>query len=417
MWFTNVDYITVVRSEAKELENIRGWILLYGRRKVGKTFLLKNFMKWDAYIVVRRDLSLRAENIKINNIKEIPEKVGSLLEEERIVVIDEFQRLPESVLEDLTEYHPKGRLILSGSSLGAVRKIFEPKSPLLGFFTPYKLSLIQPLDILSALLQKYSPIKAVELASYLRDPWLIPLYGDEDITTFIYKYTCKYWQVVKALLGEVFAEEERTLTKIYEAIISLLGSRIWKIKEIANTLYTKGVISEPSSSHVSGFMKNLIEMDLVEAIKLYESRRKYYKLKSPIMETYYFLENKYDVSERQVSLSEVKPALEYSIRLQVEDYLADLTAQIYEGRREYSVMPEIDSIITVRRKIKAVVEVKWGNYSKKDLEKFYKKTETIPGEKIFITRKKEESLYKTIKIIDAEDLATQVKSIIETRQK
>jgi len=412
-----VDYITVVRSEAKELENIRGWILLYGRRKVGKTFLLKNFMKWDAYIVVRRDLSLRAENIKINNIKEIPEKVGSLLEEERIVVIDEFQRLPESVLEDLTEYHPKGRLILSGSSLGAVRKIFEPKSPLLGFFTPYKLSLIQPLDILSALLQKYSPIKAVELASYLRDPWLIPLYGDEDITTFIYKYTCKYWQVVKALLGEVFAEEERTLTKIYEAIISLLGSRIWKIKEIANTLYTKGVISEPSSSHVSGFMKNLIEMDLVEAIKLYESRRKYYKLKSPIMETYYFLENKYDVSERQVSLSEVKPALEYSIRLQVEDYLADLTAQIYEGRREYSVMPEIDSIITVRRKIKAVVEVKWGNYSKKDLEKFYKKTETIPGEKIFITRKKEESLYKTIKIIDAEDLATQVKSIIETRQK
>ncbi len=412
-----MDYITVVRSEAKELENIRGWILLYGRRKVGKTFLLKNFMKWDAYIVVRRDLSLRAENIKINNIKEIPEKVGSLLEEERIVVIDEFQRLPESVLEDLTEYHPKGRLILSGSSLGAVRKIFEPKSPLLGFFTPYKLSLIQPLDILSALLQKYSPIKAVELASYLRDPWLIPLYGDEDITTFIYKYTCKYWQVVKALLGEVFAEEERTLTKIYEAIISLLGSRIWKIKEIANTLYTKGVISEPSSSHVSGFMKNLIEMDLVEAIKLYESRRKYYKLKSPIMETYYFLENKYDVSERQVSLSEVKPALEYSIRLQVEDYLADLTAQIYEGRREYSVMPEIDSIITVRRKIKAVVEVKWGNYSKKDLEKFYKKTETIPGEKIFITRKKEESLYKTIKIIDAEDLATQVKSIIETRQK
>jgi len=412
-----VDYITVVRSEAKELENIRGWILLYGRRKVGKTFLLKNFMKWDTYIVVRRDLSLRAENIKINNIKEIPEKVGSLLEEERIVVIDEFQRLPESVLEDLTEYHPKGRLILSGSSLGAVRKIFEPKSPLLGFFTPYKLSLIQPLDILSALLQKYSPIKAVELASYLRDPWLIPLYGDEDVTTFIYKYTCKYWQVVKALLGEVFAEEERTLTKIYEAIISLLGSRIWKIKEIANTLYTKGVISEPSSSYVSGFMKNLIEMDLVEAIKLYESRRKYYKLKSPIMETYYFLENKYDVSERQVSLSEVKPALEYSIRLQVEDYLADLIAQIYEGRREYSVMPEIDSIITVRRKIKAVVEVKWGNYSKKDLEKFYKKTETIPGEKIFITRKKEESLYKTIKIIDAEDLATQVKSIIETRQK
>lgn len=407
----------MVRSEAKELENIRGWILLYGRRKVGKTFLLKNFMKWDTYIVVRRDLSLRAENIKINNIKEIPEKVGSLLEEERIVVIDEFQRLPESVLEDLTEYHPKGRLILSGSSLGAVRKIFEPKSPLLGFFTPYKLSLIQPLDILSALLQKYSPIKAVELASYLRDPWLIPLYGDEDITTFIYKYTCRYWQVVKALLGEVFAEEERTLTKIYEAIISLLGSRIWKIKEIANTLYTKGVISEPSSSYVSGFMKNLIEMDLVEAIKLYESRRKYYKLKSPIMETYYFLENKYDVSERQVSLSEVKPALEYSIRLQVEDYLADLIAQIYEGRREYSVMPEIDSIITVRRKIKAVVEVKWGNYSKKDLEKFYKKTETIPGEKIFITRKKEESLYKTIKIIDAEDLATQVKSIIETRQK
>ncbi|RLE70153.1 MAG: ATP-binding protein, partial [Thermoprotei archaeon] len=281
----------------------------------------------------------------------------------------------------------------------------EPKSPLLGFFTPYKLSLIKPIDIFSTLIRRYDPVKSLELASYMRDPWLIPLYGGEDTVSFIYKDSCKYWQIVKALIGEVFAEEERTLTKTYEAILSLLGSRVWRVKDITGILYAKRVIREPSSSHVSGFIKNLMEMDLVESIKLFKTRRKYYRLKSPIMETFYYLENKFDVSEREVSLDEVRLVLEKIIRLEVEDFIAEFFAHYYNGRREYSLDPEIDFIITLRKRILAIGEVKWGKYTRQDLKKFYKKVETLPGVKIFITKEKDQSYYRDIRIYDARDLA------------
>lgn len=54
------------------------------------------------------------------------------------VVIDEFQRLDENILEEISILHPKGRLLLSGSSLRILKKFFEPKSAFLGFFVPLK---------------------------------------------------------------------------------------------------------------------------------------------------------------------------------------------------------------------------------------------------------------------------------------
>ncbi len=394
--------ITVVRSEAKELD-AKGWILIYGRRKVGKTFLLRNFVRWDGFVSVRRDLSLRCEGLEAENLSDLAEKVGKLLENDRVVVIDEFQRLPMSILEDLTMYHPHGRLILSGSSLGVVRKIFSPKSPLLGFFIPFKLSLINPIDIISSLRDLFKPEDAVELSCYLRDPWLIPLATDDSLK-LVYTYACRYWQVVRALLGEAFAEEERALTKLYESILLLLGSFKWRIGEIASILYSRGLIREPSSSHLAGFVKNLVEMDLVRSLKIYNSRRKIYRLKSPIMEAFYYLDSKYEVSERQVSLSEVKPAIEFLIRKHVEDFVADLLAQYYGGRREYLMSPEVDLIVTRRGRPVLVGEVKWGRYDTEDVERFREKVRHMPGIRIFVTKEKESAAYKDVQIVDADDL-------------
>ena len=395
--------LTVVRSEAGDLRRARGWVLVYGRRKVGKTFLLRNFLEWDAFISVRRDLSLRCEGLRAEGPSDLASEVGKALKEGRVVVIDEFQRLPMSVLEDLTVYHPHGRLILSGSSLGVVRRIFDPKSPLLGFFTPFKLSLISPIDILTSLGKVFRPEVAVELSCYLRDPWLIPL-ATEDAPTLVYTYACRYWQVVRALLGEAFAEEERTLTKIYESILFLLGSFTWKLGEIASILYSRGLIREPSSSHVAGFVRNLVDMDLVRSIKIYNSRRKIYRLKSPIMEAFYYLDSKYEVSERHASLEEVRPAIEFLIRKHVEDFVADLLAQHYGGRREYLIDPEVDLIVTRRGRPILVGEVKWGGYDAKDLEMFREKVRYLPGLKVFVTREKGSASYKDVTILDAEDL-------------
>ena len=401
--------ITVVRSELKDLKEIPGWIIVYGRRKTGKTFLLKNFLKWDAYIYVRRDLSLRVDRLKTCDIRELPEAIGKILKSGGTAVIDEFQRLPHSTLEDLTEYHPSGKLILSGSSFGVVKKIFEPSSPLLGFFTPYKLSLLNPVDLIVEFSKHYSPVKTIEAASLLVDPWLIPLFKG-DATKLIYEYACRYWHTVKALIGEVFAEEERTLTALYEATLSLVGSGVWKPKDIASILYTRGLVKEPSSSTIAGHLRNLIEMDLVEAIRIYRSKRKYYRLKSPIIECFYYLDDRYEVSEREVSYSEVKPTLEKLLRTQIEKLAASFMAQLVGGRREYILKPEVDFIVTVRGKPALIGEVKWGVYTKTDITKFIDKTASLPGKKVFIVREKHAE-HPDVTVIDPSNLVDLAKEL------
>lgn len=396
-------YITVVRKEVNEIGATRGWVILYGRRKTGKTFLLRNFLEYDAYLFIRRDGSIRSEGIDIREPRQLVENVGKLLTVNKTVVIDEFQRLPENVLEDLTKFHPHGKLVLSGSSLRIVKKIFEPGSPLLGFFTPIKMSLIDPVDILRSLCKLYEPAVAIELAAYLRDPWLIPLYGGEDISRFLYKYTCKYWHTVRALIGEIFTEEERTLTRTYEAILRLIGAGIWKPNEIANILYTRGIIKEPGATSISGYLKNMIDMDLLNAIRIFHSKRKMYRLKSPIMEMFYYLESRYDVTERNVGFAEVKPTIERLIRIAVERYISDLLATITGGRAEYLLEPEVDIIITSRNIPKIIAEVKWGRYSRKDIIKFLQKTQHLPGKKIFVTKKKD-TARENAEILDAADL-------------
>ncbi|RLE93421.1 MAG: hypothetical protein DRN04_07110 [Thermoprotei archaeon] len=48
----------IYRTEVLDISKIPGWILIYGRRKVGKTFLVKNFIPHDEYFLVRRDLTI-----------------------------------------------------------------------------------------------------------------------------------------------------------------------------------------------------------------------------------------------------------------------------------------------------------------------------------------------------------------------
>ena len=42
----------IQRKEAGEIAEAPGWLLVFGRRKVGKTFLVKNTLRWDVYFSV-----------------------------------------------------------------------------------------------------------------------------------------------------------------------------------------------------------------------------------------------------------------------------------------------------------------------------------------------------------------------------
>lgn len=102
------------------------------------------------------------------------------------VVIDEFQRLPESVIERIATLHPKGKVIFSGSSMRVIKKLFGGKSPLLGLAMQYKLGLIRPVNILRELSKKMEATQAIELAPYLADAWTIPFFQQKATVKKLY---------------------------------------------------------------------------------------------------------------------------------------------------------------------------------------------------------------------------------------
>lgn len=381
-----MDYI-IKRQESEKIKKEKTWLMIYGRRKTGKTFLLRHLCEFDKYYLVKKDLGILFED-RIETTKELVKEVNDSLNEDMSVVIDEFQRLDESVIEEIAQSHPKGRLILSGSSLRITKKVFDSKSPLLGFFTPMKIGLIKPLDILKGL-KSFTAEQKIEFSTFLREPWLIPSYNKEDILKFVYKVVINSKYVISSLIGEIFSEEERELSKKYAAILSLIGAGVWGTKELTNTLYSRGLIPDPSPTHLIQYLKNLEEMELVEGIKLYKSKNKYfYRLRSPIMNIFYYLDDRYDITDREVSFEEIKPTLNRLINLEIQNFLADFFAEKFAGRKEYFLPPskEIDFIITQRNKPIVVGEVKWKNISKEDIENFKRSSADFFRRKILICK-------------------------------
>jgi hypothetical protein len=87
----------------------------------------------------------------------------------------------------------------------------KEKSPLLGLVLQYKMTLIRPKD--------YSKL------------------------------------TIPALIGEIFAEEDRSLSKVYEAILRTVGAGRWNYKEVANILYGRNIVNKADSSVVLPYIK------------------------------------------------------------------------------------------------------------------------------------------------------------------
>lgn len=382
-----MDYI-IERKQASEIKKGGSWLLVYGRRKTGKTFLLRNLCKIKNYFLVKKDLSVFSGGKEIT-LNDMSKKVKELLESGKTVVIDEFQRLEESFLEEFNLLHPKGKLILSGSSMRVVRKFFDPKSPLLGFFTPLRIDFIDVRDIIKGLKNKLKPQRLIEIATFLREPWVIPLFGGEDAIDFVYKTVTTSKFIISSLVGEVFSEEERELGKKYDAVLKLVASGVWNTKELASIMYSRRLIPDPSVTHILQYIKNLEEMGLIESIKIFNSKRNFYRLSSPIMNIYYYLDSRYNISDRDMGIEEVKPTIEKLINLEIQNFIADFFAEKVGGRKEYYISPEkeFDFIITKRNKPEIVGEVKWKNANKKDTGKFMKKAEHLPCKKLVIFKR------------------------------
>ncbi len=381
-------HISVPRFEAERINSNPGWSLVYGRRKVGKTYLINNFVPHDANFYVRLNRSISASGYLVDEIGDLEvfrNGVISLLKEGKTVVIDEFQRLPMNILEDIARVHPTGKLILTGSSMRVANKILGRNSPLLGLLMPIRIEQITPVDLLNAVSPTMGPVGAIEYGPFLRDPWTIEFYRPSG---FVRSMVEMMPYTVPGLIGEVFSEDERELTKIYSSILSLLGKGHTDYKEIGNILHSRELVSSPSSSSVVPFMKTMVEMGLLERIPRFRSKKFVYQIPSFPIRAYYYIESRYRLSDFSSSLEEIRPSLSMIHDLAIEDMLADLMAQVLGGTKTWlkDSEKEIDILITKRDRPVLVGEVKWGKTRRSDISKFLDKVEDLDCRKVMISK-------------------------------
>ncbi len=353
--------LVIKRWEMERLSR-GGWLLVYGRRKVGKTFMLRR-MDHDLYITVTRsgDALLDEEIVDLSEAMRLAVRT---LRQGGTVVVDEFQRM--DLWELLASPHPEGRLILSGSSFGIISKVFDPRSPLLGLLEPFRVGIISFWDSLISL----NPRGRDELlwSVLVRDPWIIPMADlNERPESFIRRKAEGLYMAARGLVGEVFSEEERELTRLYELVLLLLGEGVWNLRDMANVLSSRGVIQGVQS--LTGILDRLVKMGLVTKVKAWRSRSRYfYRHSSPLLSTIFYLEAKYGISE---GYRPPEGAISSVLGRELEFSVGELLAEWHEGSLAYHRDPEGDVDVLILKGGRALVgyEVKAGEITRGEVRK------------------------------------------------
>ena len=384
--------ISIIRfSDLERFKNTGKWVLLYGRRKVGKSYFIKNFVKYDVYYFVGRNGIIFTDDSTLSYETFARESIQKL-ERGETVVIDELQRLPKEFLDLLHKTGVKGRLIAISSTLWLTKEFIGKSSPLLGLFSEFKMSLIDERDILKNLKEKIrDKKKLLEHAIFLREPWFIPIW--EETEDFFKAFPNIIKLTVPSLIGEIFTEEERTYSRIYDSILKAIADGKQISTEIASQLYSSKLIPAQDPSLIHPYLKILEGIGILEKIKIYGKNKYYYKHSSPVMDYYYYLDAKYGISEREIQEKQVEKVLIEKIPHYAEQFIAKLLSKAmglwYEKIVEKDY--EIDIALTDFRKLIAVVEVKWReNVTGKEIRLIEEKLMKFPCRKILFVPNKEE---------------------------
>ena len=343
--------IIVKRYQDEErIKRIKPPMIVYGRRKTGKTFFIKSVFRDALYLFVRRDRSIYREDR--NEIITYDEMKRLIEEREEIVIIDEFHRLPDEFLDWLHVKSPCN-LILITSTLHLAQNFLSKGSPILGLFLGFQMNLIDERDILLNLSQKIKDGKTlVEQSVYMREPILLRWFGSDTVNIL---NNLKI--IVPSLVGEVFGEEEKELSARYEGILRALSSGKTTLSEVTGFLYSNKLIEKQDTSAVKPYLKILSEIGMVKRIPEYFGKRYYYYVSSPMVDLYYYLDEKYNFSEREIS----RRYFTEKLPMHVEDFFRELLSKMFDLRVYTINKPnlQIDIALADHKRLKVVCEVKW----------------------------------------------------------
>ena len=237
------------------------FMVIYGRRRIGKTTLIKKFIedKKSLYFLcdkagTKRNASrfkrsaarfLDEPPIESNDLYDIFDNLTKKSTERMIVVLDEFSYLTEkddaipSIFQNITDENLKESgcmLILCGSSMSMMEKgVLSHNSPLYGRKTGHiKLRELNFNDV-----RKFYPERSLsENVGFFSVVGGVPHYLEklstkldlrENIIQELFAKTGRLYEEVEFLLREEFREPD-----IYKAILTAISSGCTRVVEIAN---------------------------------------------------------------------------------------------------------------------------------------------------------------------------------------
>lgn len=401
------------KKELRDLEKLGRWIFICGRRKTGKTFFVKNFMDYDLYFFVNRDGTVFTEDgrkISYETFFELfRENLGS-----KKIVIDEIHRLPHEFFDYLHYQSKKGEIIAISSTLWLSQKLLGSGSPLLGLFSMYIFGLADECDTIKSLTMK-DAVERLESAVYLREPILAYDYKP-PITDYLSNYLYANKLTLKEIIGEIFNEEERNISLVYEGILRAVSDGKRTSTEITSYLFSKKLIPKDNPGLIQRYLDVLVKIGLLEKIDT-NKRGYYYEHKSPLFDTHFYIDEKYGYTEQDIPINFIKRVVREIIPRHMEKFVWDLLAHKYGLKKVKIFDPEIDIALKRFDKLVVVGEVKWRkNISKSEIKKMQEKLSKFDCKKIIVVQNKNRLYIEDgdIEIIDANDI---VKMCKENKQK
>ncbi len=360
----------IVRSELERDLNAGRWSLVYGRRKTGKTFLVSHFIDYDAFYFVKNNRTIISKkDWRTIGYETMIELIRRDLDDDRTVVIDEFHRLGEDFLDEVHGMEIRGRLVLISSTMHLSHQMVSRSSPLLGKVNEVKVPLISYIDLLSG--TEGSGKEYYEMLAFRKEPLVIA--QGHRTTVDAIKGSL---MTVPALVGEIFSEEDRKLSSTYEGIMRSVSVGKQRSGEISSYLFSRGLIGKDDPSLIQQYLNNLLDIGMLERVKVYGKNRFIYRLDSPLVRAFYNLDERYNITDRDLTRKELGGLLDQVIPRIMEETIRGAIAEATGTRATVDHDPdgEVDGILLRFKKPVAVIEVKWKKkISKSELERVREK--------------------------------------------
>ena len=392
----------------RRIENSSKWVFIYGRRKTGKTYIVENTVKFDEFFFVNRNRSiLDKKNNEIMSYETFTFLFRRLLANNQTVVIDEFHRLGDEFLDILHSAQKRGKLILITSTLFLARKLLTAHSPIMGLFNEIMVDIIS-LDETLKELSKFQLQKKdlLELSIFAREPIAIDYMDKLSPTPTISEILLGSLKAVPALVGEIFSEEERTLTMVYNGILSAVATGNISSGKISSFLFSRRLIQKDDPSIIQAYLGNLIKIGVLKKLIIFNRNKFAYKISSPLIRLFFYAEEKFAISDRNVSAKELDEILSILLPRIVEDNVREFIS-LWENLVETIIKDsdyDVDGYLLRFKKPQIALEVKWRD-KVRDIGKIETNLLSIIAEKrvLFVTDKSDLRSEK-ISLMDVSDL-------------